>query len=135
MKSTVKYGVEPVYLKNRVNKSRILSGYIVSKCFLLNDDDKKIVLFPYTVSEKTFTLHTMRTPNRAVIGYKTEYVDEVYDTFDEARIAANKKNKELNICINDNEYKYLKYLQGQITDNTKTLKINQKNYVYNKKGI
>ncbi len=122
----VKYGVEPIYLKNK-NGSRTLSAYIASKCFVLESSDKHIVLFPYAVSGKTFELHPIRTPENAIIGFNTNVVDKVYDTYSEAKNSAIEMNEKLNISTDTNEYTFIRYVQRAVTEKTRKL---GKSYFY-----
>ena len=126
MRLTVKYAVEPIYLKNEENNSRLLNGYIVSKCYVVNSEERHMVLFPYAVSTKSFALNKIRKPNQIIPDFNTTYVNNIYDTYLEAKVESNRKNKELNLT---KDRAYLSFLQRQISENTQDLEINQRFYV------
>lgn len=122
MGKSIKYGIEPIYIKKEINneKYKLLFGYIVSKCYVLDDNT---VLFPY-LGDNISYIENERTLSDAKIGFNTNYVDNIYDDYDSAKIDCDIKNKVLG--INGYKRKRLKTIEKVINDFTVDIPITKK---------
>ena len=133
MTITVKYAVEPVYEKIEKEQTKLLYGYIVSKCYKLEGCNGNIVLFPYVVNKKTYALQERRFPKSAVVGFNTTSVDDVYSNYFVAKTACNEKNQEVALGRNKHWYDALQELENIVSSYTADMKINEKKSIKIKK--
>ena len=125
----IKYGLEPVYEKE--GDSKLLYGYIVSKCYVLDSENGYTVLFPYALTPRTYKLEKRRTPKDAVVGFNTNYLDKVYDYYEDAKMKCNLKNlKVIRDSITHISLGELEYL---VKEGTTDMKITEKECIKFKK--
>ncbi len=121
MGKNIKYALEPIYTQKEINKEKykLLYGYIVSKCYVINDE---IVMFPYLLSN-IIDIDNKRTEEDIQIGFNTNYVDNIYDDYESAKYDCNIKNKIL--AIKGNKERRLKSLEKIISEFTKEMVVSE----------
>lgn len=80
--NNIKYALQPVYQKLKEEKVKLLYGYIVSKCYVLEED---LVFFPYYFSNYDLTDIIKRNIEDVIVGFNTNNVNTTYDDYDSAK--------------------------------------------------
>ena len=131
-KYDVKYAVEPVYEKNSKTHSKLLYGYVVSKCYEIENNNGHVVLFPYALDRKTYSLALKRTPSIAKVGFNTDTVNSVFDDYEMAKIMCKVKNFKVNSGRNRKWLSTLERLEELVNENTTDMKITKKECIKTK---
>lgn len=93
-KYKVKYAIMEIKENKKINKRTfdMTRGFIVSRCYVIDEnvtDGIYKVIFPYSDFE------SFKSCNEIHESYKIEMVDKVYDSFMNAKVDANIKNKKI----------------------------------------
>ena len=135
MKVEMKYALEPVSVEYK--NVQLLYGYAVSKCYHIRGLKGNVVLFPYTLKKSCVHLNNYNKRKEAIIGFNTNYVDKVYETYNSAKQDCDVKNKEIMSKKDESEIREfisnIHRIQKLILSKTQSLCINEKECIKIKK--